>query len=144
MSELKIYTIGAIKDVSLDEAMAWRDELSLWFETHSDKKMKLIHPPLFYNYERKNHKTEKEIKDWELTQLKKCSVAVVNLDKINDSVGSHYELATADMINRMGGDIFIIGFGNTENVHPWILDSMFRIEESIADIGYYILDYLDI
>ncbi|MBS5433084.1 MAG: hypothetical protein KHY12_04885 [Firmicutes bacterium] len=65
---------------------------------------------------------------------------VVNLDGINDSVGSHYEIATVDAIK----DRFVpvIGIGDPEGVHPWILDSLLRIEDNYDSAAEFIGTYL--
>lgn len=144
MAKLKIYTIGAMKNKTLEDTMHWREELISALKFHDERTPKVITPPIYYNYTHHYQKSEKEIKDWELAQLKKCDVAVVNLDDVNNSVGSHYELATVDAFNKSGGHIFVIGIGDPTDVHPWIVDSCFRIEPTIEDAALYIMNYLNI
>ena len=144
MKEFTIYTCGRMSGLTMPEQMSWRWEIAEAIELAKPKNIsiKFIHPPLFYNYEFDNHKNQREIKQWEIGIVKnKCDILIVNLDGINDSVGSHFEIAAADSVtNRF---IPVIGIGNSDGVHPWILDSLLRIEEdydSAADfIGSYLL-----
>lgn len=146
MKRINIYTAGNMKSISKSEAMNWRLDVQyklLKLLTDSDIDVRFYHPPLFYNYEDQNHRTEREVKEWEINHLKDSNIMIVNLENVNESVGTHYELATADASNQSGGNyIYVIGFGNPDQVHPWILESLFRIEPNIESAVRYIADYL--
>ena len=147
MREILVYTCGNMGETTFDEQIAWRTKIeNLVQKTISGyviPKVTFIHPPIYYNYEEKNHKTEREILDWEMMQLHKCDVLVVNFDKINTTTGSHMELGAVNGINRFGDKyIFVIGFGKTNGVHPWILESCNRIEDTVEDVASYISNYI--
>lgn len=140
MSEIKIYTAGAMKGLTFDEYYSWRKRLQ-WYLSNGDTTYKFFHPPEFYNYEQNLHKSEREVKEFELNQLRQCDVMVVNLANIESSIGTHMELGYVNAVNSFGGKhIYVIGFGENE-VHPWIEDSLFRREKNVADTAEYIKGY---
>lgn len=142
MKEYTIYTCGKMRGLTLSEQMNWRINIEKAIERTKpeDVAVTFIHPPFYYNYEYDSHKSQQEVKRWEIGVVKqKCDIIIVDLNGINDSVGSHYELATAEAINRY---IPIVGIGNTDGVHPWILDSMLRVEENREDAAEFISTYL--
>lgn len=143
MKEYTIYTCGKMNGLSLEEQMSWRIRLERAIRDVAPEGAELdfIHPPFFFNYEYDSHKTQREIKQWEISVVKnKTDILVVNLEGINDSVGSHFEIAAADSVqNRF---LPIIGIGDPNSVHPWILDSLLRIEEDFNSAADYISTYL--
>ena len=144
MKEFKIYTAGKMSGLSYQEQMNWRKEIEWAVEKKTNKKVHFIHPPVYYNYENQDYKSEKEIKDWEINQVRNSDIVIVNLDEVNDSVGTHYELCTVDAINSFGNKhIFVIGIGKLEtSIHPWIQLSIHRQEETFEDAADYIVNYL--
>ena len=143
MKNYTIYTCGKMSGLTLSEQMNWRLKIENAVERIKPENVTVtfIHPPFYYNYEYDSQRTQQEIKRWELGVVRdKCDVVVVNLDGINDSVGSHYEIATVDAIK----DRFVpvIGIGDPEGVHPWILDSLLRIEDHYDSAAEFIGNYL--
>lgn len=140
----RIYTVGKMKNTSYSDQMAWRTEIANLIKNMTEQPVIFVHPPTFYNYEQKDYKSEKEIKEWELNQLKQCDILVINLDGINDSVGSHFEISTAEAINSLcNKHIYIIGVGKSkEPLHPWIELSLLRHEDNFEDAARYITEYL--
>lgn len=141
----KIYTCGKMSGISFIEQMMWRSRIESEIKSSLDcgQSVKFIHPPLYYNYEENNHKTEREILEWEMTQVHDCDILIVNLDGIEDTTGSHMELGAVQGINRFGDKhIFVVGLGKPENLHPWIKESCIRIEEDYAKAAEYIVEYL--
>ena len=140
----QIYTCGKMGGTSYAEQMEWRrriDHEIIIRRNHAS--VKFVHPPLYYNYERKLHHSEREIMEFSLAKVRQSDIVVVNLDGINSSVGSCYEIATAISVNNFGDKhIFIIGIGDDSNVHPWIKDSLSRCEKDIISAAEYIAAYL--
>lgn len=129
----RIYTIGKMKGLEWKELFDWRLKLGEYLEPLASVSYKIIHPPVYYNYSMKDV-PEREIKEFELNKLASCDIAVVNLAGINDSVGSHYELAYIDAINSIGNKhIFVVGVGSGEGVHPWILESLFKRVSTVRE-----------
>lgn len=137
-----------MRGIPYDEQMKWRRLLETGVNNLSDKRstFSFVHPPVFYNYEFKHHKSESELKEWELNQLRDCDVMVINLEDINASIGAHFELGFANAMNMFGGKhIFIIGIGTeqeVEGLHPWIQESIFRLEPDIPSAAKFISSYL--
>lgn len=140
----KIYTAGKMLGLTYQDQMSWRHEAEREIERKSDELIKFIHPPLFYNYDTPTHKTEREVMDWDLSQVKDCDIIVVNLEGITESIGTHYELATANVINTTSiKHIYVIGFGNPGvELHPWIEQSLHRREDTLDAATDYICRYL--
>ena len=145
MSEkIKIYTAGKMKGLTFYEQLKWRIELSHAIKNKTDKNISFIHPPLFYNYEQNDYQSEREVKEWEMNQIKNSDIIIVNLDEINDSIGTHFELSFAEAMNSLGHKhIYIIGVGGKdEEIHPWIELSLFRKENNFEDVAEYVVNYL--
>ena len=141
MKEYTLYTCGKMSGLSLSEQMGWRIRFQHAMEQEAPEvKINFIHPPFFYNYEEQIQQSQEEVKRFEIGVLRdKVDIVVVNLDAINESVGAHYELAAADMSGRF---IPVIGIGDPDDVHPWILDSLLRVEDDYASAASYINSYL--
>ena len=142
----KIYTCGKMSGISYIEQMAWRLKIESEIKSalsFSDERVKFVHPPHYYNYEENYQKTEREILEWEMAQVHDCDIVIVNLDGIEDTIGSHMELGAVQGINRFGDKhIFVVGLGNDEGLHPWIKESCIRIEDDYAKAAEYIVEYL--
>ncbi len=145
MKHIKIYTTGKMKGTTLTNQVEWRLKFERELRELSMGRTDLIfiHPPFYYNYDNPSHRNEREVKDWELAQVADSDIVVVNLDGINDSVGSHFEIAAAEAVNRMTSkNIYIIGIGTEDNLHPWIAESLLRREDDIKSAATYINAFL--
>lgn len=140
----KVYLAGNMKHLSYKEAMAWRKTLMNEIDCRNYGEFTFVCPPVYYNYEKQNHKSEKEIKDYELMQLSECDIMVVSLDRVNESVGTHFEIAMADYMKQSGKHIMVLGLGDPAGVHPWILDSISRIEPNEELLADYIAFYFGV
>jgi len=141
----KIYTCGKMSGISFIEQMMWRTRIESEIKSALDcgQSVRFVHPPLYYNYDENYQKTEREILEWEMAQVHDCDIVIVNLDGIEDTIGSHMELGAVQGINRFGDKhIFVVGLGKPENLHPWIRESCIRIEDDYAKAAEYIVEYL--
>lgn len=145
MKEFKIYTCGKMSGLTFGQQMSWRLQMQELVNSKTDKRVVFIHPPLYYNYDTQMHKDEREVMDWEINQVCKSDIIVVDLNGIEESIGSHFELGAAIGANITGGrQISIIGVGDVdiEKLHPWIGLSMLRHERTYEDAADYIVGYL--
>ena len=145
MKEYKIYTCGKMSGISFSQQMQWRQIIEAFVKDYYDgnDRVKFIHPPLYFNYDYMQHKSEREILDWEMKQLHDCDIVIVDLNQIDSTIGSHMELGAVQGINRFGDRyIYVIGVGNEENLHPWIKETCMRIEDNFSDAAKYITGYL--
>jgi len=139
----KIYTAGKMSGLTFDQQMNWRNKVEVELRQRTDKPLTFLHPPMFYNYEHNHHHTEAEVKRWELNQLRTCDIVVVDLNGIESTIGTHYELSFVDAMNMFGNKhIYAIGIGSVRGTHPWIALSMHRVEPTIEDACDYIVKYL--
>lgn len=130
-----MYTAGAMKNVDPKAAMAWRKELNqLLYHTN----FIVIAPNTLYNYDVQFHTSEKEVKDIELSAVAGCDIVVVNLEGIESSVGTLFELANAEAKFKATGKPIILGFGNKTDLHPWIEQAISRIDPDVQSTAQYI------
>lgn len=141
---IKIYTAGKMLGLTYQEQMDWRYKIENMIENKTDQLIKFIHPPLVYNYIEPSHKTEQEVMNWDLSHLKDCDIVIVNLEEIESSIGTIFEMAAANELNHSGHKhIYIVGFGHTDkSLHPWIELSLHRKEDTLEDAADYVAEYL--
>lgn len=146
----KIYTAGKMAGLSPYDQMEWRKEIELSVRHAADNygipqsEICFIHPPKFYQYGETYFQSEREVKDWDLNQVRNSDIVIVNLDTVETSTGTHYELAMVDAMNSFGNKhIFVIGIGNEgKSIHPWIEETLHRRESDYDDAADYIVNYL--
>lgn len=146
----RIYTAGKMAGLSCGEQMAWRKQIETAIRRAADtagiskSDIIFIHPPEFYQYGQTYFQSEKEVKDWDLNQVRNSDIVIVNLDTVETSIGTHYELAMVDAVNAFGNKhIFVIGIGRKgKELHPWIEESLHRRESDYDDAADYIVNYL--
>jgi hypothetical protein len=130
--------------ISYAQQMIWRKEIQLAIGLRTNKDVTYIHPPQYYGYHEQLHKSEQEIKDWELQQVCDSDIVIVNLEDIDLSIGSHIELGAVCGANLVGSKhINVVSFGKPkENLHPWISLCCLRHEDDMNDLADYIATYL--
>ena len=132
----KIYLCGAMGCYdNPEEYMFWRRKIASIYENIAD----VFDPSEFYNYEQRMHKTEKEVMEYEIYNLKKADLVILNTDRVHESIGSIMEIAIAKQNN-----IPILAFGNEEKIdhlHPWIKECIFRYEINMPDAINYVDKY---
>ncbi len=142
MDILKIYLAGKMSGLTFNEMNEWRRELELKLRALADVsgcKVKVINPVKYYNFQEVKHQSEREVKDYDLKLVNSSDVIIVNLDGLQTSDGTKYELHDARKSN-----IPVIAFGNKrlyDNLHSWTQDNITRIEEDINDVVVYIKDF---
>lgn len=150
MKQFKIYTAGKMAGLDAYDQMEWRTRIARSIMNAMNEvglphsSVKFIHPPMYYQYNESFHKSEKEVKDWDLSQVRNSDVVIVNLDDVESSIGTHYELGIVDAVNSFGGKhIFVIGIGGEgKDLHPWIEETLHRREPDYQDAADYIVNYL--
>lgn len=114
MGKFKIYTSGAMKNLSPQLANKWRYKISeyLWRE---DAYASVFIPSEYFGYEEKRHKTESQVMDYFLHEVELSDLMILNLDNSALSVGTGMEVCHA-----YDCKIPIIGYKETgEEVYPW-------------------------
>lgn len=150
IKSFKIYTAGKMAGLSSEKQHEWRRKVEEMVRKEAEMvgfpqlNIDFIHPPLFYEYGEHYHQSEREVKNWDLNQVRQSDIVIVDLDNVDSSIGTHYELATVDAVNAFGGKhIFVIGVGGEgKELHPWIADTLHRHEPNYDDAARYIVNYL--
>ena len=124
--------------IPYDEYNGWRKKFiqTLMPNSCTYQTIKVINPVVFFDIGEPEHDT-KEIVRWELRTVKDSNIVVANLDKINSSVGSVFEIAEAYHNN-----IPIIGLNETNyQPHPWIDECVDHVEKSMENLVEYLNEY---
>ena len=141
----KLYMAGKMKDITVREAIEWAKNLDReLIECGAEGKYLMHIPAEYYNYDNfsPDYNTEREVMLFDLSLVRKCDILIVNLKDINNSVGSHFEIATAYAVNSFGDKhIAIIGLGDVKNVHPWIIESFDKVCENTYELADYLMNY---
>ena len=140
---MKIYLGGKMSGLTFEEMHTWRNEACkklLKVADYCGKKINVINPVLYYNFETKRHQTEIEVEEFDLGHVISSDIIIVNLNGLKDSVGTIIELHDAHYHHK----IPVIAFGERElydNLHPWIKNDITRVENNINDVVAYIRDF---
>lgn len=143
-----IYLAGKMTGLSINEAMAWRNKFYDEYAKHVVEIPNIFNPVLYYNAEMPlNTYSDKEVFRYEMRILKTSAIVVVNLDRVESSVGTLQELAVAYMY-----DIPVIGVNEhkttledaIEFLHPWLaeeIDKIFVGPDCYRAVATYIYNY---
>jgi nucleoside 2-deoxyribosyltransferase len=139
-NKIKAYLAGAMGGLSFEEMNLWRVEARILLEDKAELLGKSIHcfnPVDFYNFNLKpNTYTEKEIKQFDLNILKTCDILLVNATNSGKSIGTSIEI---ELAHRWG--IPTISFGDTTEVHPWVLEALDKQCRTLDEAVDYIADF---
>lgn len=142
MHNLKIYLAGKMSGLTMEQMNTWRNELEFRLSVYAEMskcKIKILNPVKYYNFEVVKHQTEREVKDFDLRLVNSSDIVVVNLDGLQTSDGTKYELHDARKAN-----IPVLAFGDCElyeKLHPWTQDNITRVDKTMDDIAMYIKDF---
>lgn len=143
MKTLKIYEAGKMGGLTFNEMNDWRVSLKKILNRASilaNYKLTVINPVDFYNFEQVRYQSDIEVQNFDLAHVITSDLIVVNLEGLNSSDGTKIELFEANYNRR----IPVIAFGKYElyeNLHPWIKNSITRVEETMEDVANYICDF---
>lgn len=143
MKQFKIYTIGNMDGVVIDEQMGWRLSIEHLIKERSSENITFVHPPIYCNYYMNEFKNKQEEKAWRLHQIQDSDIVIVNMKNIDDNVDAYYELGYIDAVNAMcNKHIYIVGVGKpiSENSLAWA--SLFRHEETLESAAEYVASHL--
>ena len=132
----KIYLAGAMSGLSKEQRNNWRISVKRAIFNYNSK-IQAINPCEYYDMDMdKDSYTEKEVKKFDLYQVRTSNIIIVNITHPN-SIGTAMELQVASDLN-----IPIIAFGTPSvPVHPWILETIDKFCADIEDIINYVTQY---
>lgn len=140
---MKIYLAGKMGGLSFEEMNKWRCEASQKLLSQAEtfsKKINVINPVLYYNFEEKRHQTEIEIEEFDLAHVVSSDIIIVNLSGLSNSIGTIIELHDAHYHHK----IPVVAFGDKKEydiLHPWVKNDITRVEKNIDDVISYIRDF---
>ena len=135
MENVRIYLAGGMTGLSLDEQTKWRIRFKNAVTTQFDisKKPLIFIPPQYYSPSTGYHKSEKEVMEFELAQLRKSDVVVVNFN-VPKSIGTAMELMVAKE-----NKIPVIGLNEEgHKLHPWLVECCTRICDNFRELAEHI------
>lgn len=139
MAEVKIYLAGGMTGLSQQEQTEWRmrfcDAIK-YGDFDYEKKPVFFNPTQYYSMFEQYHKSEKESMDFDIYNLKKSDLVVVNFNSPS-SIGTAMEL----MLSKHLG-IPVIGLNKDGHIlHPWVSECCTRICDNFRELITHIVDY---
>ena len=133
MSKFKIYLFGQMSGLTYEEMNEWREEATKILQLSSDLIL-TVNPCHFYNFLiDANTYTEKEVKLFDLHQVRTSNLL---LGKMSNSIGTAQELQVAE-----DNHIPIIGYGDSNNVHPWMMLALTKMCPTLEDAIDHIVKF---
>ena len=142
MKELKIYLAGAMSGLTMEDMNNWRIEVRqalLHMADYYDKKINVVNPVDYYNFEKPLHQTEREVMQFDLNHVKSSDLIIVNLENLQTSIGTIIELYEAS--NR---NIPVLCFGKPSEynrLHPWVKECITRYSHRTSGVTEYIQQF---
>lgn len=138
MENVKIYLSGAVSGLSFEERNKWRLQIikAIKYNNEWEKNPIFFNPVDYYNFEEVQHKTEKEIMEFDLYNLRNSDLVVVNFNEPK-SIGTAMELMLANELH-----IPIIGLNkDKKELHPWLECCCNRICDDIRELVSHVVEY---
>ena len=139
---LVVYLAGKMNGLSYDEMNKWRIRADAALHNAgytTGTKVRANNPVNYYNFEKQEYQSDKEVMDFDLALIKKSDIVLVNLDGLDSSIGTAIELYEC-----MNSKIPVIPFG-TDNaywkLHPWVSLCITRKDDSIESSVEYIKNF---
>ena len=138
METVKIYLSGSMAGVSFEEQSKWRqnvmDAINHQFE--HEKKAIFFNPVNFYNFKEKQQKSEKEVMEFDLYNLRSSDLVIVNFNNIW-SIGTAMELMLAKEMH-----IPVIGWNSSgEELHPWLAECTTRLCDNLRETVEHVVEF---
>ena len=139
METCRMYLAGGMTGLTQEEQTKWRTRFqdAIKFGNYDyEKKPIFFDPTQNYSIFEQEHKSEREVFEYDLYNLKRSDLVVVNFNAPK-SIGTAMELAIAKENN-----IPVIGLNkdNTE-LHPWILECCTRVCGDFREFVEYVVKF---
>lgn len=139
MEVLRIYLAGGMGNLSYKEQTEWRIKFQNAIKKNSydtDKKVEIFSPPNYYNFEETRYRTEREVMSFDLYNLRKSDLVVVNFNDCH-SIGTAMELMCSKE-NR----ILVIGLNEKKvKLHPWLECCCLRMCNSMEEVVDFVTEF---
>ena len=138
MEIVKIYMAGGMSGISLEEQKKWRNQIrnEITYNCDTKKSPSFISPPDYYSPSTNKHKSEREVREFELSHVRKSDLIIVNYNQ-PQSIGTAMELAIAKEYH-----IPVIGI-NQEGykLHPWLIECTTRMCDDIREAVDHVVNF---
>lgn len=139
METIKIYLSGSMSGVSWEEQTKWRKQVMdaiKYNDYHYDKKPVFFDPTRFYNFEEKQQKSEREVMEFDLYNLRNSDLVIVNVNN-QWSLGTMSELILAKEYR-----IPVIGWNSSgEELHPWLVECVTRMCDNLREAVEHTVEF---
>jgi nucleoside 2-deoxyribosyltransferase len=139
MENYHIYLSGGMSGISFEEQTKWRNRFrdAIKFGDYEiNKNVCYFSPPDYYNFDKKQHKSEREIFEFDLNALRKSDLVVVNFNA-PQSIGTAMELMLANELR-----IPIVGLNaNNIELHPWLECCCTRICDNFRELVEHVVEF---
>ena len=139
MESVRIYLAGGMTGISLEEQTKWRKQVQdaiKYGEYDLNKTPIFFDPTTHYSLFEKEHKSEREVFEYDLYNLKHSDIVVVNFNA-PESIGTAMELMLAKE-NHMP----VIGLNkNDVELHPWVSECVTRVCDNMRELVEYVVEY---
>lgn len=138
METVRIYLSGGMSGLSIEEQSKWRQMVinAIKYGYEHEKNASFFNPVDYYNFEEKQHKSEREIMEFDLYNLRNSDLVIVNFNNIW-SIGTAMELMLAKEMH-----IPVIGWNpNDEALHPWLKECVTRLCDNLREAVEHVVSY---
>ena len=138
METVKIYLSGGMGALSFEEQSKWRQQIidAIKFNHECEKKPIFFNPVQYYNFEEVRYRSEREIMEFDLYNLRNSNLVIVNFNDVR-SIGTAMEIMLAKERN-----IPVIGFGvNGQTIHPWLLECCTRVCDNLRETVEHVAEF---
>ena len=122
-----------------DYPKQWREDVKQYVEEFYDD-ITIVSPTDFYEVGKGHRNTESEVMRFDLRMVRESDIVLVNLKDLHNSLGTSDEILYAFIKGKP-----VIGFledeVDYENVHPWKIEQIDRIETG-KDAMKNAIDYI--
>lgn len=139
MSKCKIYLSGSMSGVSWEEQTKWRKQImdAVKFGDYDyDKKVEFFNPPQYFNFKEERHKSELEIMEFDLYNLRNSDLVIVNFNEPS-SIGTASELILAHELR-----VPVVGWNSSgKPLHPWLECCVNRMCGDMRETVEYVTEF---
>lgn len=139
MDSCKIYLAGGMSGLTLEEQTDWRRRFCdaiKYGDYDYEKTVSFFDPTQYYSLSDPTHKTEREAMDFDLYNLRRSNIVVVNFNSPN-SLGTAMELMLARELKKP-----VIGLNKDGHIlHPWLVECTTRVCNDMRELVSHIVEY---
>ena len=139
--EFKIYLSGGMSGLSYAEQTQWRDKIKERIRVRCGQHSLVNHPIFFdpvkfYNFQEVRHKSEREVFEFDLQNLKDSRLVIVNFNDVK-SIGTAMELILAK-----DRGIPVVGLNKDKvELHPWLAECCTRICDDMDELIDHVVEF---